>query len=442
MPGQGGAYGGSLPATTAIGGSRDPARGFPPAPGAGIPAYPPGQFSAWNAAPDEGPATADALLAGSAAGAATSIGGNATDFADAGGWESPGSPTATWLGSAADAGTAGPAASGFASSYVGPDSTVAVADPADSPDWGYDSGADGATRTFTQAPAEADDGGWEYAGQALGPTPTRPGEASDSLDAALKAPPARGGRLARRRPKRPPRTRRKLLIAGIAALVVAALGGTAAYSLSGQGTPAPARSTPPRAASVPRPSPTPTLGKWEHIATRAQDPAPLTLAELYPPTLSATGQSYARAAEQLDTNCPQAVFGSALKAATHKGKCTQVARATYITGDQKLMGTIGVLNLVNFQAASMVGKVAGSNEFIGPLAAASGLTSKIAKGTGLVQAEIKGHYLILTWAEYTNLHGPASSHDQTLLVTFSNELIQLTANHSLTNRMVTGQPHT
>ena len=28
------------------------------------------------------------------------------------------------------------------------------------------------------------------------------------------------------------------------------------------------------------------------------------------------------------------------------------------------------------------------------------------KGTGLEEAEIKGHYLILTWAEFTNLKAP------------------------------------
>jgi hypothetical protein len=225
-------------------------------------------------------------------------------------------------------------------------------------------------------------------------------------------------------------------------LVVAALAGTAGYAMTGNGKPVAARSAPPaKAAAKPRPTPTPTLGKWEHIGTRAEDPAPLTLAELYPATLSAGGQTYSRVAERVDRNCPHAVFGSALQAATHKGKCTQVARASYITGNGKLMGTIGVLNLATDKAASQVGKVAGSNEFIGPLAGSHGATRRIAKGTGLVQAEIKGHYLILTWAEYANLHRPTASHDRSLLATFSNQLIQLTANHSLTNRMVTGQPH-
>jgi hypothetical protein len=330
----------------------------------------------------------------------------------------------------------GAAASGFADTYGREGSGVAVADDQDAAGWGYHQGEGAGTQAGAdEAGSGVQTGTWAYPDQ--GGTVGYP-------DDALDAPAPAGSRMSSRRPARPPGGRRKLLIAGVAVLVVALLGGAAVYALSGQGKPVAASSAPPTRppASKPQPTPSPTLGKWRHIATRAEDPAALTLAELYPATASGNGQSYSRAAERLDRNCPHAVFGTALKAAMHKGQCTQVARASYVSGDGKVMGTIGVVNLINYKAATQVGKVVGSNEFIGPLAAARGPTRNIAKGTGLVQAEIKGHYLILTWAEYANLHQPSKSHDRSVLVTFSNDLIKLTANRSLTNRMVTGQPQT
>ena len=441
------------PARPAI--NRDPARGFPPAPGAGTPAYPPGEFSAWNAEPDDGQNAADGMQPG---------------FGDVPGSDA-GSAGIAALGTAAAAGTAAGStgAPGVADPFGGGDAFgggdpfgagepfpgrgpfrgegpgLAVAE-ADDPGWGYDRGGGVATAAF---PADAGAAGAGSTGLAVEDRSGTPAADWDSPgqratfyypDDALDAPAPPGSRVSGRRSNRPPR-RRKLLIAGIAVLVVAALGGTAVYALGGKEKPTAASSAPPTP-SKPRPTPTPTLGKWSHLASRANDPSPLTLAELYPATVSQGGQSYTRAAERMDTNCPHAMFGSALKSAMHKGKCTQVARASYLSGDQKVMGTIGVVNLVTYKAATRAGKVVGSNEFIGPLAAAHGQTRKIAKGTGLVQAEIKGHYLILTWAEYADLHKPSTSHDRTVLETFSNELIQLTANRSLTNRMVTGQPKT
>ena len=55
------------------------------------------------------------------------------------------------------------------------------------------------------------------------------------------------------------------------------------------------------------------------------------------------------------------------------------------------------------------------------------------------EAEIKGHYLILTWTEFANLEAPPGK-KQRGSWSFSARLVAGTANVSLTSRMVTGKP--
>jgi len=184
----------------------------------------------------------------------------------------------------------------------------------------------------------------------------------------------------------------------------------------------------------------PALGKWQHIGTRAQDPEPLTLQELFPPQFELNGSSYVRTAADVSKNCSLAVFGSNLQAALQAGHCTQVLRASYISGDGTMMGTVGVANLSSSNAAQKAGKVTGPQEIIAPLAAQKGPTSKLGNGTGVVQAEIKGHYLILMWAEFTSLKSPSTSAQRQQLEQFAGNLLTGSANIDLSTRMLTGKP--
>jgi hypothetical protein len=99
-----------------------------------------------------------------------------------------------------------------------------------------------------------------------------------------------------------------------------------------------------------------------------------------------------------------------------------------------------VLNLASVTGAIRVGRATGSSEFISQLTAATGPTHNLTKGTGLEEAEVKGHYLILIWAEFTTLRTPNTAAQKAQLKTFSANLISQTANISLTSRMVTGKP--
>jgi hypothetical protein len=240
----------------------------------------------------------------------------------------------------------------------------------------------------------------------------------------------------------------RLLLAG--ALVVAIIAGAAVYlfltgSRSGSGKAAAAAR---HSAAAPRRQPsaaapaTPALGQWGHIVTRAADPLALSLGELFPASFSSGGSTYTRAVQRDGTSCATGVIGSALQSALRAGRCTQVMRASYLSGDSKLMGTIGVLNLISVSAAERSGKVAGGGDFIAQLAAAKGPTRHLTRGTGLEETEVKGHYLVLVWAEFADLRAPRSKAQRLELETFCNRLIQNTANLSLASREITGKPRT
>ena len=189
-------------------------------------------------------------------------------------------------------------------------------------------------------------------------------------------------------------------------------------------------------------SPSPSLGLWKHITTRTEDPAALTLTELFPARYSAGGATVVRTIQQANTACPRNVLGAKLQAALRRAACTQVMRASYLSAGQKIMATIGVLNLADFTGAQTACEATGATAFIKQLPGAKGPTRNLTQGTGLEEAQTKGHYLILTWAEFTNLKAPGNARQRAQLDTFSRNLVGATANISLTSRMLFGKPET
>jgi hypothetical protein len=196
----------------------------------------------------------------------------------------------------------------------------------------------------------------------------------------------------------------------------------------------------PAASTSVSPSPSPSLGPYGHIASRKADPAPLTMSELYPATFTAAGTSVVRTADSKGTNCDAELVGSRIQSAIGSAGCDQVVRATYLASAQGVMGTIGVLNLSTAKAATTVARAADASDFISQLAGKHGATTKIGQGTGIEEAAAKGHYLILIWAEFTNLRKPRTTQQLNAVEQFMTELLKNTANVSLTNRMLTGTP--
>jgi hypothetical protein len=249
-----------------------------------------------------------------------------------------------------------------------------------------------------------------------------------------RAPSSRG----RARPRARRRPGRVLLAVALAVAVIAGSAGYLWFSGRRHGAPAAAQHQPtPR--SDPTPSTSPSLGVSGHIVSRTSDPVPLTLAELFPAKFSDAGITYTRTVQKARTHCAQALIGSGLTSAVSHAGCSQVMRASYLSSN-KLMGTIGVLNLSTFAAAKKAGKAAGTADFIAQLPAARGPTKRLTKGTGVEAAEVKGHYLVLVWAEFANLRAPKSAAQRRELEAFISALIQKSANVSLAVRMVTGRP--
>ena len=235
--------------------------------------------------------------------------------------------------------------------------------------------------------------------------------------------------------------RRTWLYATVAVVLVLAAGGAYKFMLSGQDNAA-------KEANQPLPSTTASAGTqlcatpqnpFCHIETRTDDPTPLTLSELYLPRFhsQADNQDFILQSEKIDTNCASALFGSELISQVQTGKCTQVLRASYLSSDQTIMGTIGVVNLISTNQAHYAGKIIGQSDFIQPLSTSTGLTAKLGKGVGVVQAHYKGHYLILTWAQLTSLKTPTTAQTQQLEA-WENALMNGTANIYLSQRMVNG----
>ena len=283
-------------------------------------------------------------------------------------------------------------------------------------------------------------GGWRSEGPGGGPQPGPPGGARPGPDQPRQSGPGRA--TARKAAARGSRNRTAILAAAAAVVVVAVLAATA-YVLLGRPSRHPAT-----AASAPK-LPTPTasvtsggakLGKWGYLTSRATDTAPLTVAELYPAQFLINGSSFVRTTDRADTNCDQGLFGTQLQNAAKVYGCTQVVRASYISGDQTMMGTIGVVNLSSANDAAKAGNASGSTDFVTPLNGTTGPTKNLSQGTGVVQAEYKGHYLILIWAEFANLKAPSTQTQRNQLEQFASDLISGSANIALSNRMVNGKP--
>ncbi len=165
------------------------------------------------------------------------------------------------------------------------------------------------------------------------------------------------------------------------------------------------------------------------------------MSELFPATITNAGTLYTKAKEIKGRNCHAALIGSELQAAVKNGECTQALRATYLSKTAKVMATIGVFNLKSAALASKAAAKAGRSEFVAQLPAKAGPAKAIGQGTGIEEAVVKGHYLVLVWAESTNLtavpKGPAG---RAPYVAFMKLLVKHTVNVSLSRRMVDGKP--
>lgn len=432
---------------------RGPVRGFPPAPGQPPPLYPPGQFAAWNRADTDGHLADGGVAVASPDSAWPATPGSdwgqdrpwpADDAPPAGGPAADGTGTGAWH-TYSDAGQ--DAWGDSPGMSAGPQTAQMPArnglDAAAAGDWPDGAGpgrpAGGPT---TEMPAG---GPGPVAPAAAGPPPAaaappKPGRKGSARKGSA---PPRSSAPQRPPAQRPPAKRKGRSSAGlaVAAVVVVAVAAAAflLYTASHQNTPA-AAPPPPKASKHPTASASPTPTPTNHILTRTADPLPVSVAQLFPARFVASGHPFLRTASKSQRKCPPAIVGAKLQKAVKAAKCTQVIRASYVSFSIKVMGTIGVLNLSTSQKAEQAGGAVDRSDFIGLLKGRLGVTRGLGKGTGIVEADVKGHYLILMWAQFTTHHKPKKATQKTRLENFMQNLFEHTANVTLTKRMVDGTP--
>jgi hypothetical protein len=200
------------------------------------------------------------------------------------------------------------------------------------------------------------------------------------------------------------RDNKRLFISLGVAAVILLVGGGAAFALAGGGGKSKPTAAATSTAPKPTPSPTPTAtetGRGDRLQSRATDPRPLTLNEVFKTkTFTSGGHKYYMTGRRAERKCSPPTHGVTFRKALAKGGCTQVLRATFSNGT--LIGTIGVINL-RTQAASEAVQVASKQKdaFILALPGA-GTTKNIGQGLSLTTAEVDGHYLIMSWVQYPN----------------------------------------
>lgn len=135
------------------------------------------------------------------------------------------------------------------------------------------------------------------------------------------------------------------------------------------------------------------------LQSRKTDPRPLKLGEVFrKKRFTEKGITYVMSVRKKSA-CKESVHGAALQAALAKGKCTQFLRATFATSGGKMIGTVGVANLVNAAAAKRAAKAATAKDAYVIAVPGKGVTSKIGQGDALGAAWTRGHYLIMTWVQ-------------------------------------------
>ncbi|MEU0480816.1 hypothetical protein ABZ260_16700 [Streptosporangium sp. NPDC006013] len=173
---------------------------------------------------------------------------------------------------------------------------------------------------------------------------------------------------------------RKWIAVTVAVLVVVA--GVAAFLLLG-GRPDP------RAAVL---RAEPSTAHYAPIATRALDPQPLTVAEMFPgPSVSAGTTRLALKATETLADCAEAAWGSALDALDG---CTQVLRARYETEDGEVSGQFLIFNLADSAAADRLVAALRSDGFVRP---APDTPEGFDGSRSWAQARALGHYATVSW---------------------------------------------
>ncbi|GAA1668509.1 hypothetical protein [Fodinicola feengrottensis] len=204
-------------------------------------------------------------------------------------------------------------------------------------------------------------------------------------------------------PPPPPKSRGGLIITlsvvGVVLLLLLCGGGGFLIYKSTTASPKPN----PTASGGPGPSqgssPSPSAAATHGISTRAEDPRPVTVSELFGmDTVVQEGRSYTKLGAEASPTCTFATSGTATIAMA-KSNCSQVLRATYTDSTRKYVATVGIANMLDEASASSVGQAifADPNKgFWTPLKVAGGPAANFnntAASVVICSNRNRGHYI-------------------------------------------------
>lgn len=159
-------------------------------------------------------------------------------------------------------------------------------------------------------------------------------------------------------------------------------------------------------------SSSPSTEVFARIASREDDPAPLTAEEMFPKKDvlrdEVSGAEPALRLSVLDDDCGKAVWGRGLGEVLQDGGCTQAVRGLYTDEKKGFRVLVAAYNLGDEEAADRAVEAfgAGAGGFVK-------LPDKTPKGFGegfsLARGLAMGHYALITWAERTDGKGAGTN---------------------------------
>ncbi|GIH94990.1 hypothetical protein ACFFMN_16900 [Planobispora siamensis] len=136
----------------------------------------------------------------------------------------------------------------------------------------------------------------------------------------------------------------------------------------------------------------PTTDHYAPIATRALDPEPLTVEEIFPGDTVTSGEvTLDRKGAEALTDCAEAVWGSVQSAVAG---CTQALRAHYATPDGRVSGQFLIFNLADSAAADKLVTALKEGGFVRPT---PGTPEAFDGSRSWAYARALGHYVTVSW---------------------------------------------
>ncbi|MFD1931346.1 hypothetical protein ACFSKW_07660 [Nonomuraea mangrovi] len=198
-----------------------------------------------------------------------------------------------------------------------------------------------------------------------------------------------------------------------------------------------------RASAPPADQPVAPADKYGFAAARETDPDALTQKELFPKKkFTVSGRSYEVTTLKTDKKCGDAAEGDKLDKALKSAKCTQLIRATFKDKSGKVIGTVGVANLVDGKGAAKVAasvRAKGESKlFVKPLAGKDDITKFIGAGEASVHVATHGHYAVMLYVQFKDGHKPDKK-DAKQLSQASVDVTKATVYPALDSRSLSGR---